>query len=832
LKFFHSKRAWVTLVLVLLVLYFVRPGSRQIRNRIASSISLALGRPVEMTSASIRLLPYPGFELQGFVVHDDPAFSAEPMLRAEDVTASIRLWSLLHGRLEISRLSLSDPSLNLVRDVSGHWNLEELLQRAAQTSVAPTAKARTELRPAFPYIEADGGRVNLKFGEEKKPYTVTDADFSLWQDSENSWGLRLEGRPVRTDFNLTNTGTIKLSGTWQRAATLRETPLQFTLQWENGQLGQITMLGDGNDEGWRGGLTLVTQINGNPDDLHIQANAAIQNFRHYDVSVDSDFPFSAQCDAQFNSADQSLHEIHCQLPFQSGMLLMDGNIESLLGPRKYALSFAAENIPMQSVADLAARVKKNFPQSLTATGQLNAKVGLTTDKAANPNWQGQGEITNTRLESAGGTGLVLGIVPFTIQQPLSPKTYKRAPSLSAVPSGPTVEIGPFNLHLGPGSTLVHGWLSASNYELRLQGNAQIQHLLQAAQVLGIPAPQTTADGSASMDLNIGGQWTEVSAARTTGTAQLHSVRAQINGLDAPLVIETANLSLSSDQVKVQKLVATIAGSAWRGTLSLPRPCAIQETCAAHFNLHADQLTAAQLDLLLASSHKTRWYSLLTENQTPTFLSKLRATGSLLVEKITLHKLVAAEFFANVNLNAGSLDLLDARAKLLGGRHTGDLTINFAASQPSIQANGNFDDVDLQKLSSLTGDDWITGTADATYHFSGTGRNVESIFSSSSAELQIDARTCELSHITLGQDDPLRMQRFYGDLLFSNGNFQLKQGSFDSSDGKYELTGTASLSRDINFKLTRSDGPEFNIDGSLSQPRVVASKNRIARISQP
>src|SRR5258708_37678878 len=115
--------------------------------RIVASISLLLGRQVDVGSVTLRLLPRPGFELESFVVYDDPAFGAEPVLRSSDVVALVRVSSLLRGRLEIARLSLTEPSLNLVRNSDGRWNLENLLERAAKTPVAPTTKARNEVRP-------------------------------------------------------------------------------------------------------------------------------------------------------------------------------------------------------------------------------------------------------------------------------------------------------------------------------------------------------------------------------------------------------------------------------------------------------------------------------------------------------------------------------------------------------------------------------------------------------------------------------------------------------------------------------------------------------------
>ena len=54
-----------------------------------------VGRPVDIGSVHVRLLPRPGFDLENLVVYDDPAFGAEPMLRASEVTADLRLTSLL-----------------------------------------------------------------------------------------------------------------------------------------------------------------------------------------------------------------------------------------------------------------------------------------------------------------------------------------------------------------------------------------------------------------------------------------------------------------------------------------------------------------------------------------------------------------------------------------------------------------------------------------------------------------------------------------------------------------------------------------------------------------
>jgi len=88
--------------------------------------------------------------------------------------------------------------------------------------------------------------------------------------------MRLKAQPVRTDFNLSDTGQLRVSGTWKRAETLRQTPLQLTAEWSHAQLGQLTKLVAGNDKGWRGGVTLTANVTGTPADLGVRTEALVE----------------------------------------------------------------------------------------------------------------------------------------------------------------------------------------------------------------------------------------------------------------------------------------------------------------------------------------------------------------------------------------------------------------------------------------------------------------------------------------------------------------------------------------------------------------------------
>ena len=122
-------------VLVALGLAAVLPpliNVNRYQRRIVTSISTSLGRPVHLDSVSLNLLPLPSFTLTNFVVSEDPSFGSEPVIRANTVTARLRMRSLWLRRVEFSRISLDDPSVNLVRRADGRWNIESILLQASR----------------------------------------------------------------------------------------------------------------------------------------------------------------------------------------------------------------------------------------------------------------------------------------------------------------------------------------------------------------------------------------------------------------------------------------------------------------------------------------------------------------------------------------------------------------------------------------------------------------------------------------------------------------------------------------------------------------------------
>jgi hypothetical protein len=815
---------------LLLVLFLFRPGAGRLKNRTANTIGQALQRQVEIGSMHLRLLPSPGFDLENFVVHDDPAFSAEPLLRAQEVTASLRLTALLRARLEVSRLSLTEPSLNLVRNEQGHWNIERILEHTSQTAVAPTGRNASLARPQFPYIEADRGRINFKIGSEKKPFALSEADYAFWQDSDSSWGMRLKAVPIRTDFNLSDTGILRASGTWQRAGRLRETPLQFTVQWERSQLGQATKLVSGADRGWRGTVRTVVNLSGEPSDLQITSDASIEDFRRYDLPGGDPLRLSTHCEGHYSSVNRDFHDILCLSPVGTGKIAIRGEIQRLTSPSAYNLTLNADAVPLPAVLAAVRRAKKDLPSDLQAEGSLTFRATLRQGEhpERGPSLEGNGTTRGCKLQSASfKTVLALGEVPllFTARPSPTELAYRTTPN-AASPDAleaqqPRLVVGPLHMDAMPALAL-RGVLTTKGYSFTVVGDADVQRLLLAARTLGVPGPPAVADGTAKLDLRLAGEWKGFAAPRAIGTAQLRASRIALRALNGPVDVASAAFRLQPDRVDVQSIVASVAGSHWKGSLSLPRACARLAECPIAFDLQADEINPQRLRLFADPSRPSPWYRILTPGPSarPSILGQLHATGKLKAARLEFPNLSATHIAANLTVDAGRLHLSDLTADVLGGKHSGTWDIDFAMQPPLYAGNGNFKQIVLAQLATAMHDAWLTGTGNGEYRVEARGRTLPELLAGASGSLRFDVHGADLSHVVL-EDGSLKIRRSAGILLLKGGTFEVQHGVLDSMSAAYSLNGTVSWSRNLDFTLLSDSAPTLTVSGTLASPQVLS-----------
>ena len=495
------------------------------KRRIVTSISTSLGRPVHLDSVTLVILPFPGFKLENFVVAEDPAFGSEPVIRANEVQATLRIPSLYSKKVEFSRISLKEPSINLVHAANGQWNVESILLKAAQISAAPTAQAKAGPDPRFPYIEATEARVNIKSGLEKLPFSLTEADFALWLPQPSQWRVRISGKSTRTDTSASDTGIVSLEGTLGRAERFDLIPIDLSAEWKNAPLGEASRLLTGNDAGVRGELRLSAALRGTLGTSILKTSVDLRGLRRADFVPDRPINLRADCQATTGETLHALHEIRCSWPPPGDptLLALTGDLPSLRDPASASFQLGTPGLPAATLLQWLRVASPRVSPDITATGTLTGSLSRTT--AAGRSVTSSGQLTLTPVTLTGGP---LGKTPIALGG-ATISSGSRADSFNLVPT--SLALG------GKEPATLEGSFDYVGYSLHLTGNLLPTRLLALAEAVpqfgdGLPAlflPPSAPQPPPSKELPIHVDLTSVrtwnggqSWSRTTPTKPTHA----------------------------------------------------------------------------------------------------------------------------------------------------------------------------------------------------------------------------------------------------------------------------------------------------------------------
>ncbi|HLI78063.1 MAG TPA: AsmA family protein, partial [Acidobacteriaceae bacterium] len=489
--------AGAVVVLALLILTPPLVNANRYRGKIADSMSASLGRPVHLDNVSLHLLPTPGFTLQNFVVSEDPGFGAEPTIRADSVEATLRVSSLWHRPVEFSTVRFVNPSVNLVRNAQGRWNLSEILLQASRVESAPTGQPHAGSTPRFPYIEATSGRVNVKFGPEKLPFSLTDADFALWLPSARQWRVRLVGHPARTDTNINDPGTVRIEGELRRAATAAEVPVSFRASWHDAPLGEASKILTGEDLDWRGALNVDATLSGTLGNAQMAAKLTLGGLRRAAFFPAHPLDLQMTCGSGFTIHPASLTKLACALPDQApAPLLLTADRVPLQRVDATDAELRGDKIPVRWALLWASLFSSRVPTDLHPEGTITVDLsrgGVT------PPAKPTGRQHTTRLPAPGAatpeaawTGALVLSLPVA-SAPLADGSTGAGTGkenilswhLVSVPGAPGgLRLEPTQVTLGPdAAATVSGSVTNTGYTLAVNGSAPAAALLRPARYL-------------------------------------------------------------------------------------------------------------------------------------------------------------------------------------------------------------------------------------------------------------------------------------------------------------------------------------------------------------
>ncbi|MGH9483732.1 MAG: AsmA family protein, partial [Terriglobales bacterium] len=508
-----KRQLWIGIIIIVLIPILVPLITLpRAKADILRSLQASLGRRITASAVHLQLLPLPGVALDNVSLSDAPAFGLEDMVMAERATANISLWNLLWGHLVFAHVHLQSPSINLVRDAAGQWNIVALLDRAGPPHAGGGGRS---VAARFPYVDWSDARVNFKFDQTKTHFYLDQVQGSLARE-HSSWRLHLSFVPARSDLNLSNTGVVTMDGRWQASAGgLQNAPFALAVHLRNSYLAGSSALLVGHDAGIHGVLSADLRAVGTGRQFTISGTASAQSLRRWDL-----LPTSASVRATFAARytpQQDRLQIegigdpgwkHVQL---SGLVL------HLFAHPKAVMALRLNDFAAANLLPLAEALKANLPASLLLAGRLSGTARFQW-AWGNRLPQGRGAVQFAHLNLSSNAA--------SLSLPKAALTWNghqlRLPAVAAS----------FARHGGPGARIrMSGTLDQHGFDLAFDSPALTGPATGAlARLLGLSSPwPPRVNGTAQLALRLAAPWSQFREAHWSGKARFARARFQPPG---------------------------------------------------------------------------------------------------------------------------------------------------------------------------------------------------------------------------------------------------------------------------------------------------------------
>lgn len=833
----------------------------RLQRKITGRLQSAFGRPVEVASYDFSLWGWPTLRAQTVTVAEDPRFGYEYFLRADTLTMRLRWRGLIRGRLEFGTLALQRPSLNLVRESGGDWNLAEWLPRpvspqspAGVAPVGPPAPPSSPLR--FTRIQVDAGRINFKRGAEKLPFAFTGVTGYVEPDGTGRWRLDLEAVPMRAAVNLQQAGTLHLSGLVGGTSS-RLRPAALDLSWADASISDVLRLARGYDYGVRGSLGVTLNAHPEGDSWIINARTGLRQLHRWDLPSRADNPaVNLSGNVNWNPAisalvfdDVSIEGPHsnarargvvswsparvyskdCISPLRFEIRSSELDFSDLLAWFRAFHSGVADDLTLHGSAKLAAEVR-GWPCQID-----DATLELSDAELSSPHLRVPVSLRATRLHYDDQRRIFFTPIALRFG----------------------VETGPFT-----GSVTVDSGTS----EQAMKGASNLRFVGRIPQVRDVVATAGALGWNVSRGWDLGGS----AAFEFLWLGSLYPWRAEPRGMiewggEAPGgSLAAPFLNLPVEHIRAFYTVrpggqgieirsAEAFGAHWKGNVAHVVPDRDWQ-----FNLTADHLAAADLDRWLNprwrnnQSFLARMLPFFNSSAPSTIAPEnLRARGNISVEQFTLAPFVLHRLQGDLNLEGRRIIFINAKSQFYGG----DVTGTFEAQLnplPAYHVVLNYAHVDLAAFSAASAPlaNLFSGSAAGQISLTTAGSARSDLLASLACQGAAHVASAEVRSLLL--PEPVRAvgRRFEATpfreataaFTCADSKIQFQELSLLGTNTELNGAGTVTFSRALDFRLGVFSAPgaanipkppgapveAFHLTGPLAKPDITRATAPAAR----
>jgi hypothetical protein len=853
-KWWKAGLAFVLLFIALQIAVSLFARTHRAHAYLVAHLARAFGRPVEVGHFDVRLFPSPQVFADQLTVGEDPAFGYEYFLRAERLSAGLRWLGILRGHFDFGTLSLTKPSLILVRNSEGRWNLERWLPPAKGNPGQVTRSYGPVPSPApvnrLERIEFDEGRISFKIEEDKLPIAFIAVSGRVDQVSSGRWQLALDAQPWRSGALLQSAGTIRVRGD-VAGTSARLQPAELSFQWSEASLADVLRLFRGQDYGVRGLFALEASAKSSsaagdvPGDWVFSLQARARQIHRWDLTERADNPtLNAQMKGRWNIGTGTL---------VAEEIGVEGPGSNLRGKFRYARDNAAvselrlDSIGIQA-ADLLAWYRAFHPDiadGVTAEqyftgGMLARGWPLIVESAALSSNVGivrvPGFTQPLRIGPVNGgrdrSNLVVGPVRVALGGTVSDVVAPKRPHIALAMNDAAEITLSQDLQTRAGSIAVEG------------DTAHVQDFLRLFAALGY-RPNRGWELSGQATPIAKWEWKQPFHGKWNGVVTLNAASLNVAGLNQPLEISGGAFGWNEGRHFARAAHVEGFGGTWTGSMEEKPSTEEQSGPAWKFHLSVDTINAAELDRWLGPRARPTWLQQLLPSlfggvvppavSASELVRRVNAEGELDIGNLTVEKMKLEQIHSRLWLHDLQLVATDAQADWAGGKVRGQFSAKFLP-RPSYDVTAKLDRVSLAKVPGAGRlAERVSGSASGTIHLTTEGVGRDELLAKLSGEGDVNLAKVELrgwdvpASLSDGAAHPGNSRWPAGECAFlvQDRNFVLQWLQLNSGKVQTSVEGKLSFGSDADLRVTTQ-----GLEKSKSKSRVPEAKGHVFKISGP
>jgi uncharacterized protein involved in outer membrane biogenesis len=690
----------VAVIVIALIAIVSLVDVNKYRPRIQAELQAKLGRPVTLGEMHLRLLPF-SVRVDGASIGESPEFhSSQPFAQASEVYVSVGLFSLIGGNPQVKAIELTQPHIEIIRNVQGVWNFSSIgtnePKPAGQTpSPAPSNAATSSPGGGLSLdkLTITDGQVAYTDEQQHQPRTVYDhidaklTDFAPGNPFHVDLSVHLPGQGKQTMSLNAKVGPLA-------GGPPSEIPIHGTFNFDEVTLSGITKFASGavplNTDST---ITGKGSIKTTAETAALKGDLKLENTTIKGVKIG--YPIEAQYDVTDNRKTDLLTIQSADVNLGSTPISVSGTVDSGKKPADLNIQLKAKNASITELAKLAGALGIALNPQYQMKGMLTADINA---KGPSSDPRLSGSIQGRQLEASGGE----------IKQPVS------VPEIDVTLSPTNIVSNPFvaqsgNTKLNIAFSLAQYTSSNPTVDASINTNgADVADLLDMAKAYGVQAAQGgIASGKLTLNVHAAGPIKDTTKMIYSGSGSVSGVTLKTADLAKPLTINSANLQFVQNGASINNLSVALGSSNVQGNLSAKNFSAPEiQFSLSSTNINLDelqQITATQKPAAgpppqqqQAAARPAAAKTLPPANE-PSLLSKVIGGGTIEAAKISVQQFVLTNVKSTARIDHGVITLSPLTASIFGGSEAGAIILDTRPRTSTCSIKTKFSGVDTNQL---------------------------------------------------------------------------------------------------------------------------------------